>query len=154
MPEFSSNAKGNWGAVTGTIGTAGFGVYVLDKLAKWAERGGRECVENNAVNRYELGLQMDIAAKESKINHLESTIYTDAKITDVYERLNTKIGGLEAQICEQHVYNATNTAALNCMGGQIAQLMALTRLTIPNSSICPGWGNVNVTPATTTTTGA
>ena len=151
MAEFASNAKGNWGAVTGTIGTAGFGVYVLDKLAKWAERGGRECVENNAVNRYELGLQMDIAAKESKINHLESTIYTDAKITDVYKELNAKIGVLETQANQQAVYNATNTATLNCMGGQIAQLMALTRLTIPNSSICPGWGNVTVTPSTTTT---
>jgi hypothetical protein len=85
---------------------------------------------------------------------LESNIYVDSKIADVYERLNTKIGGIEAQLCQQAVYNATNTATINCMSGQIATLMSLTKTVVPNSSICPGWGNVTVTPSTTTTTGA
>lgn len=95
-----------------------------------------------------------MADAESKIRLLESNIYTDSKIADVYERLNTKIAGVEAQICQQNVYNATNTAALTCMQGQIAQLMGLTKLVVPNGSICPGWGDVTVsiTPATTTTT--
>jgi FKBP-type peptidyl-prolyl cis-trans isomerase 2 len=39
-----------------------------------------------------------------------------------------------------------------CMAGQIAQLFGLTRLVIPNSSSCPGWGDVTVTPATAATT--
>jgi hypothetical protein len=41
---------------------------------------------------------------------------------------------------------------LNCMQGQIAQLYSLTKLIVPNGSICPGCGNVTVTPATTPTT--
>jgi hypothetical protein len=98
------------------------------------------------VNRYELSLQQEIAAKDSKIGLLESNIYTDSKIADVYERLNNKIGCLENQICEQKVYNATNTAAISCIQGQIAQLASLTKVVVPNSSICPGW--------TTTTTAA
>jgi hypothetical protein len=87
---------------------------------------------------------------------LESNIYTDAKIADVYERLNVKINGLESQICQQNVYNATNTATINCISGQIAQLMSLTKMVVPNTSICPGWGDVtvSVTPTTTPTTGA
>lgn len=109
------------------------------------------CSENHYVNRYELGLQQELAAKDSRIGLLESNIYTDAKIADVYERLNVKIAGLEGQICQQNVYNATNTATINCMAGQIAQLQSLTKLVIPNGSVCPGWGNVTVTPATTTT---
>lgn len=42
--------------------------------------------------------------------------------------------------------------ALSCMQGQIAQLMSLTKLVVPNGSICPGWGDVtvSVTPAATT----
>ena len=107
------------------------------------------CSEDHYVNRYELGLQQELAAKDSKIGLLESNIYTDSKIADVYERLNNKIGVLEGQICQQNVYNATNTATINCMSGQIAQLMSLTKLVIPNTSVCPGWGNVTVTPATT-----
>ena len=109
------------------------------------------CSEDHYVNRYELGLQQELAAKDSKIGLLESNIYTDSKIADVYERLNTKIGVLEGQICQQNVYNATNTATISCIQGQIAQLASLTKLVVPNTSVCPGWGNVTVTPATTTT---
>ena len=108
-------------------------------------RNGDSC--DHTVNRYELGLQQEIAAKDTRIGLLESNIYTDSKIADTYERLNTRINGIEAQICQQNVYNATNTAAIGCINNQIAQLMSLTKFVIPNSSICPGW-------TTTTTTGA
>ena len=113
------------------------------------------CSEDHYVNRYELGLQQELAAKDSKISLLESNIYVDSKIADVYERLNNKIGAIEGQICQQNVYNATNTATINCLSGQIAQLQSLTKLVVPNTSVCPGWGDVTVTPAaapTTTTT--
>jgi hypothetical protein len=55
---------------------------------------------------------------------------------------------------QQAVYNGVNTAAVECIKGQIAQLMGLTKLVVPNASICPGWGNVTVTPAAAPTTGA
>ena len=150
MAEFASNAKGNAALTTGIIGTAGAALPLLNGLLG-GMGGNCGCSEDHFVNRYELGLQNEIAAKDSKISLLESNIYVDSKIADVYERLNTKIGGLEAQICQQNVYNATNTAAIACINGQIAQLMSLTKLAIPNSSICPGYGNVTVTPSTTTT---
>ena len=107
--------------------------------------GGNSCSEDHAVNRYELAMQQEIAAKNSRISLLESNIYVDSKIADVYERLNTKIGAVEAAVNAQAVFNATTTATVNCINGQIAQLMSLTKLVIPNASICPGW--------TTTTTG-
>jgi hypothetical protein len=102
------------------------------------------CSEDHFVNRYELGLQNEIAAKDSKIALLESNIYVDSKIADVYERLNGKIACIEAQMSEQRVYNATLNSTVTCIQGQIAQLASLTKMVIPNSSICPGW--------TTTTT--
>lgn len=156
---YASNGKGNLGVTLGAIGT-GLGVLSggLNGIlgngcggATW-NNGGGCCSENNLVNRYELGLQNELAAKDGKIALLESNIYTDSKIADVYERLNNKIGCIESQICQQNVYNATNTATINCMAGQIAQLMSLTKLVIPNGSVCPGWGNVTVAPATTPTT--
>jgi hypothetical protein len=106
------------------------------------------------VNRYEMSMQQTIAAKDARIGLLESNIYTDQKIADVYERLNTKINAVkdaqDAINTQQAVYNGVNTATLNCMQGQIAQLYSLTKLIVPNGSICPGWGNVTVAPATTT----
>lgn len=106
---------------------------------------GGGCHENMPINRYELKMQQEIAAKDSKIALLESNIYVDSKISDVYERLNNKIGCIEAQLCEQRVYNATNTSALSCLQGQVAQLASLTKLVIPITSVCPE-------PAVATTT--
>jgi hypothetical protein len=99
-------------------------------------------------------MMQELAAKDGKIALLESNIYTDSKIADVYERLITRINAdkdaQNAVNMQQVAYNATNTAAINCIQGQIAQLFGLTKLVIPNGSVCPGWGNVTVTPATTT----
>ena len=52
----------------------------------------------------------------------------------------------------QAVYNGTNTATISCIQSQIAQLQGLTKLVVPNTSVCPGWGNVTITPAAATTT--
>jgi hypothetical protein len=59
--------------------------------------------------------------------------------------MDGRINHIEHELCDQRVYNATNTAAITCIQGQIAQLASLTKVVIPNASICPGW--------TTTTTG-
>lgn len=96
-----------------------------------------DCPEDHGVSRYEAALQGRIAELETRNKLLESNIYTDSKIADVYERLSTRIGVVEAQVNAQAVYNATNTATLNCISGQVAQLMALTKVVIPADGICP-----------------
>ena len=63
-----------------------------------------------------------------------------------------QINALQAQLAQQAVFNATINGTVSCMQGQIAQLQSLTKLVVPNTSVCPGWGNVTITPATTTTT--
>ena len=59
------------------------------------------------------------------------------KITEVYERLSSRIRGVEDQVAAQAVYNATNTATLSCIQSQVAQLQGLTKLVIPITSVCP-----------------
>ena len=140
-----------------TVGAAGGVGWIAEKLFGGNILGGNNncapCSENMLVNRYEMSMQQTIAAKDARIGLLESNIYTDQKIADVYERLNTKINAVkdaqDAINTQQAVYNGVNTATLNCMQGQIAQLYSLTKLIVPNGSICPGWGNVTVAPATT-----
>lgn len=108
------------------------------------------CGDNAMVNRYEATQSARIAELETEVKLRDSNIYTDNKILALYQYVDSKIQNIEGQICQQNVYNATNTATINCMAGQIAQLQSLTKLVIPNGSVCPGWGNVTVTPATTT----
>lgn len=99
--------------------------------------GNGGCGDNATVSRYEFGLQQELAAKDSRIGLLESNIYTDSKIADVYERLNNKISGIEAQVCQQAVINAQVTANLSCMQNTINVLQGLTKTVIPVDSICP-----------------
>lgn len=106
----------------------------------------------NGYNRNEAEKDARIAALETEVKLRDSNIYTDGKILELYKYVDGKFAAVEGELCAQRVYNATNTAAINCINGQIAQLMSLTKLVIPNGSICPGWGNVTVAPATASTT--
>jgi hypothetical protein len=110
------------------------------------------CSDNMAVSRYELGQESRIAKLESEVALRDANIYNDQKILELYKYIDGKLEGVNATLATQAVYNATQTATINCMGGQINQLFALTKLVVPNTSVCPGWGNVTITPSTTPTT--
>lgn len=112
---------------------------------------GNGCSADHYVNRYEAEQSARIAELETEVKLRDANTYTDGKILALYQYVDGKVSSIEAQICQQNVYNATNTAAIACIQGQIAQLQGLTKTVIPNSSICPGWGEVTVTPATAPT---
>lgn len=111
------------------------------------------CESDHYINRYEAGQAARIAELETEVKLRDANTYTDSKILALYQYVDGKVSGIEAQICQQNVYNATNTAAIACIQGQIAQLQGLTKVVIPNGSICPGWGDVTVAPATTPAAG-
>ena len=149
MAEFASKGVAGSGLGLGIAGTA-LGVLnggLGNLLNGMGGTGG--CGNNQYINRYEMELENKIVNRDSEIALLKSNIYTDQKIADVYERLNTKIGGVEAAVNTQAVYNATMNGAINCMQGQIGQLFGLTELVVPNTSVCPGWGNITISPTTT-----
>lgn len=110
------------------------------------------CSEDHYINRYEAQQSARIAELETEVKLRDSNIYTDSKILELYKYVDGKFNVVEGQLCDQRVYNATNTAAITCIQGQIAQLASLTKVVIPNGSVCPGWGDVtvSVTPAPTT----
>ena len=102
-----------------------------------------------------------------KISYWRGQDETNRKISDTYANLEGQINALAREVrcnkdeqtginMQQAVYNGTNTAAMTCMQGQIAQLASLTKVIIPATSICPpvmpqynSW-----TAPTTPTTGA
>ena len=152
MAEFASKGVAGSGLGLGIAGTA-LGVLNggLGNLLGVGYNNNCGCSENMMVNRYELQQENRIAKLETEVALRDANIFTDQKIADVYEKLDTKIRGLEAGLNAQAVYNATSTATINCIQGQVAQLFSLTKLVVPNTSVCPGWGNVTITPSTTTT---
>ena len=150
--EYASKGVGTAGLTTGIIGTAlgALGSGIVPNL--W-NNGNAHCVngESVPVSRYEAAQSARIAELETEVKLRDSNIYTDQKILEVYRYFDGKIEGINAAICQQNVYNATCNATLGCLQGQVAQLMSLTKTVVPNSSICPGWGDVTVSITPTTT---
>lgn len=109
------------------------------------------CHENMPVNRYEAEKDARIAKLESDLALRDATTYILGETGKLRDYFEAKFDRVEHQLCEQAVYNAANTATVGCISNQVAQLFSLTKVVIPNTSVCPGWGNVTVTPATTTT---
>lgn len=134
--KYASKGVAGSGLGLGIAGTA-LGLLNGNGLGGLFGNNVNGCSEDHYVNRYELGLQQELAAKDSKIGLLESNIYTDSKIADVYERLNQKIGCLEGQIANQAVVNAQITANIACMQGTISTLQGLTKTIIPITNVCP-----------------
>lgn len=112
--------------------------------------GSSKCESDHSVTHYDAGKDAEIAELRTEIKLRDANTYTDSKLLEVYKYFDAKIDGINAQLCQQAVYNATNTAALNCMQGQINQLLSLTKIVVPNSSVCPGWGAATVTVSTGT----
>ena len=149
---YASKGLGAAGLTTGIIGTA-LGVMAggLNNIGLGVNgRNATGCNEDHFVNRYEAQQSARIAELETEVKLRDSNIYTDSKLLELYKYVDGKFGIMEKELCDQKVYNATNIATVNCIANQVNQLFALTKLVIPNGSICPGWGNVTVAPATTT----
>ena len=159
--EYASRAVGNAGLTTGIIGTAlgalnGAGGLDLLNLGPRRPRDDGDI----PVTRHDMGLYRELAEKDFKIASLESNKYTDQQIRDLSDKLNARMdmqfGGVQQQLNAQAVWNATQQGLIGCIQGQVAQLQSMTQLVIPNKSVMPGWGPVEIsapggTVATATT---
>ena len=141
------------------LGIAGTALGLLAGNGGLNILGGANCAcnEDHYVNRYEATQNARIAELETEVKLRDSNIYTDSKILELYKYVDGKFGVVEAELCQQRVYNATNTSAIACIQGQVAQLMALTKTVIPADNICPqpmAMYNSWTAPAAPTTAGA
>lgn len=149
--EYASKGIANAGLTTGIIGTALSGLMALGgnnilggRMAAIGAADGE-----HLVSRYELQLTQENAVLKAQAD-------VDKKLVEVYNSINDKANSIRESFNafekEQLVYNGVNTATIGCIQNQVNALMGMTKLVIPNSSVCPGWGNatVTVTPGTTT----
>ena len=153
MGEFASKGVAGAGLGLGIAGTA-LGVLGNNVLPGLFNMGrGTGCCDSDSmpVSRYELGQESKIADLQAQIALRDANTYNDQKLLEVYKYFDGKIEGINSRLCDQAVWNATQTGAINCMAQQIAALNGLTKLVVPNTSVCPGWGEVTITPAAATT---
>lgn len=149
----TGQGQGNLNTVLGAVGTYGtlmngglgnlFGGYGYNRNAPL------EVVtsDDRPISRYEATMMDKLAAKDSEISLLKSNGYTDQKIVDATAYLMGKINDVAAEVRankdaqealnrEQAVYNGVNTATLNCLKGQIAELQSLSELIVPARKVC------------------
>lgn len=99
MAEFTPSGQGNLNTVLGAIGTAN---AIMPNLFSGCGGGiisNRGCgCGDVAVNRYELGLVQEVAAKDARIGLLEAQVYTDGKLVDVVKDYTGQIAALAAEV--------------------------------------------------------
>lgn len=154
MAEFASKGVAGAGLGLGIAGTAG---WLLNGGLNGLLGGTYGCSENHVVSRYEMGLQQQLAAKDSEIGLLRADKYTDQKLADFADRVSERFRNVEAQIAAQAVTNAQIAANISCMQGTIATLSGLTKTIVPIDNVCPQpmpQYNSWTAPTTTTTPAA
>lgn len=105
--------------------------------------------------------QNQVSALQAENAMLKSENYSDKVAKEVYMQSVADNNALSQQVFA-YINPMAQTIANNAveMARMDERIKCLTRtvdgvtkVVIPNSNVCPGWGNVTITPATTTTTG-
>lgn len=147
-----SNGQVNLNTVLGALGTAGFvglnlkdivgglfnrgafngmgletimGLLIPMLTAMGCQRNEPACHEDHCITRYEFGLEKELAAKDSKIALLESTIFTDKKSLELYQYIDGQLKEVREFICEQKVRNQGNGDAIRELDRKIDSAVAL-----------------------------
>ena len=153
---YSSNAKGNLGVALGAIGT-GLGALSGSGMLGGILNGGA----NEYVNKelFQTNLDLIDAKKDNAI--LTADLASEKKMVEVFNAANDKINNVREELrneirevdkkvdsgfASQAIINTQNYSSINLLQSQVGQLFSLTKFGIPNSSLCPGYGDVRVTP--------
>lgn len=151
MAEYTPIGQGTYNTVAGSVGLAsalfgGNGGNLFGGLF-----GG-----NNAVSKETFDLSMQLSASQRDNAILTAELNTEKKMVEVFNNLNDKINKVVADQtavnAQQAVYNCAANSSISVLQTQVAQLLGMTKTVIPNSSVCPGWGNATVSVAASTTT--
>lgn len=116
---------------------------------------------NQAQQMANAAVQAELARKDSEIALLKAGQETDKKLVEVYANLrvqdkeqDAKIAGLKDEIhaLDKKFGEAALVASngITMLTGSVATLQHamnnITKVVVPNTAICPGWGQVTVTP--------
>lgn len=104
--EYASRGVANAGLATGIVGASLGAMNALGGLGGlFAGGNGCGCSENHTVNRYELGLQQEIAAKDAQIALRDANTYGDQKLLEMYKYIDGQLKDVRNELCRQAVVN-------------------------------------------------
>ena len=93
--------------------------------AMGCQRSEPTCNEDHFVNRYELELKQQLAAKDSEIALNKANTFTDGKMLEMYKYFDGELRGVRDFICEQRVRNQGNSDAIRELDHKIDSSVAI-----------------------------
>lgn len=128
-----SQGEVTYGTVGASLGIASFlGLNANNILGNgcggglFGNRGNCGCSPADMpVTRYEMAMQNEIAAKDSKIALLEANTYNDQKTLELYRYIDGKLNDINANLAAQAVRNQAFNDALASTDFKFTQAIAL-----------------------------
>lgn len=91
----------------------------------WNRNGSGCSCADVPVTRYEMAMQQEIAAKDSRIALLEANTYNDQKSLELYRYIDGKLNEINATLAAQAVTNTAFNSALQATDYKFSQAIAL-----------------------------
>ena len=154
---------GEKSVASGGLGGAALGLAIPGTVALVNQLTGGNGLFGGLFNGGGCGCNSNVvSALESALAQEKAERYTDQTGTEVYKQFAKERNEIQSQISaifaalaqmDKHsaVVEAVNAERINCLTGRVNNIYDVFKLVIPNSSVCPGWGNITITPAAATT---
>lgn len=137
------NNGGLGGGLGGILGGGNTNAYIDSLNSKIAELNAEKYSDKVGIEVFKAARESD-AKTNARFEEIARTI------ADMRVREAQTAGKIDLVAATANQGIATNSAAIACLQNTVS---SITKIVVPNSSICPGWGNVTITPAATTTAG-
>lgn len=136
--------NGGLGGIGGILGGGNAGNAYVDSLnSKIAELNAEKYSDKVGIEVFKAARESD-AKTNSRFEEIARTI------ADMRVREAQTAGKIDLVAATANQGIATNSAAIACLQNTVS---SITKIVVPNSACCPGWGSVTITPAATTTAG-
>ena len=126
-----SKGATDYAVVGGSLGIASFLGFNANNilggngvLGGWNRNGNGNCCDV-PVTRYEMAMEQQLAAKDSRIALLEANTYQDQKSLELYRYIDGKLNEINANLAAQAVTNTSFNAAMQAMDYKFTQQVAL-----------------------------
>ena len=125
-----SQGQSTYNSVAGSLGIASFlglnANNILGGNGLFGNRNNNGCgCGDQVVTRYELAMEQQLAAKDSKIALLEANTYQDQKSLELYRYIDGKFNEINANLAAQAVTNTSFNAALASLDYKTMQAINL-----------------------------
>lgn len=90
----------------------------------WNRGGSCNCADV-PVTRYEMAMEQQLAAKDSRIALLEANTYQDQKSLELYRYIDGKLNEINSALAAQAVTNTSFNSAMQAMDYKFTQQVAL-----------------------------